>query len=96
MLGQSAPLQDRVETFQLGKAKHRRKIAHACLIRSGCADHDRGALVRPMRPVPPQRHGDVDVISHHHAALAARQRGGLGKIEDRGVPERADRCALIF
>ena len=96
MLGQSAPLEDLVETLQLRETERGREIAHARLIGCRRADDDRDALFKTVRAMAPQRHRDIDVIGHHHAAFAAGQRRRLGKVEDGDVAERSDERALVF
>jgi hypothetical protein len=41
------------------------------------------------------RHGDIDVIGDHNAALAANQRSRLRKIEDRTIAEGPDQGVLV-
>ena len=96
MLRQPAPLEDFVEAPQLRQTERGGEIAHAGLIRRRRRDHHRSTFVQPVRAVPAQRHGDIDIVGHHHAALAADQRRGLREIEHRDVAERADQRTFVF
>ena len=95
MLGQPPPLEDFVDPAQLRQAKRGRDAAHAGLVGRGRADDDGAALLQTMRAMTAHRHRDVDVVGHHHAALAAGQGGRLREIEHRDIAEAADQRALV-